>query len=79
MAKKRIDYILLIAVLTLVTLGLLFVYSASNYSAQLTYGNKYFFLTKQLVGALIGVVAMVALTFVDLKFIKKFWIVGVVV
>ncbi len=61
MAKKRVDYILLIAVLILVVLGLLFVYSASNYSAQLTYGNKYFFLTKQLVGALIGLVAMTAI------------------
>ena len=78
MAKKRVDYILLIAVLILVVLGLLFVYSASNYSAQLTYGNKYFFLTKQLVGALIGLVAMTAIIFVDVKLIKRLWIAGVV-
>ncbi len=78
MAKKRVDYILLIAVLILVVLGLLFVYSASNYSAQLTYGNKYFFLTKQLVGALIGLVAMTAIIFIDIKLIKKLWIAGVV-
>ena len=79
MKKKRIDYILLGAVLLLVSLGLLFVYSASSYSAQLTYGNKYFFLTKQLIGALIGVVVMVVMTLLNLKLVKKLWIVGVVV
>ena len=79
MAKTRIDYILLAAVLSLVSLGLLFVYSASSYSAELTYGNKYFFLTKQAIGAAVGLVAMLAASKINLNFIKKLWIVGVVV
>ena len=58
MAKSRIDYILLAAVIALVLLGLLFVFSASSYSAELTYGNKYFFLTKQAIGAAVGLVAI---------------------
>ena len=77
-AKGRIDYILLAAVLALVFLGLLFVYSASSYSAELTYGNKYFFLTKQAIGAVVGLVAMLVAAKIKLNFIKKLWIVGVV-
>ncbi len=77
--KVKFDYILFFAVMSLVILGLLFVYSASMYSAEVTYGDKYFFLSKQLVGALVGLVAMVALSFVKLDLLKKFWIVGIVV
>ncbi len=79
MVKKKIDYILLCAVISLVLIGLLFVYSASNYSAQITYGNKYFFLFKQLIGAVIGIVVMLVMTKISLKFIKKLWIAGVIV
>ena len=59
-------------------IGLLFVYSASFYSAQITYGNKYFFVTKQAIGALVGLVAMLIASRVKLEFIRKLWIVGVV-
>ena len=76
--KVKFDYILFVAVIFLVAIGLIFVYSASMYSAQATYGNKYFFIGKQLVGALVGLVVMIALTFIKIDVIKKFWIVGVV-
>lgn len=75
--KRNIDYILLGAVLILVAMGLVFVYSASYYSAELTYGNKYFFLTKQSIGAAIGVIAMLILSRINIDFIKKLWIAGV--
>lgn len=77
--KVKFDYILFFAVVALVLLGLLFVYSASMYSAEATYGNKFFFLSKQLVGALVGLVVMVGASFVKLELFKKFWIAGVVV
>lgn len=79
MVKRRIDYILLCAVLALVVLGLVFVYSASFYSAQITYNNKYFFLVKQAIGAAIGLVSMLILSRINLDIIKKLWIAGVVV
>lgn len=79
MTKKKFDLPLFFAVLALVCLGLLFVYSASMYTAELTYKNKYFFLIKQLFGAVIGLIAMLAVSRINLKFIKKLWIVGVVV
>ena len=78
MVKRRIDYILFGAVIALVLIGLLFVYSASCYSAEITYGNKYFFVTKQAIGAIVGLVAMLVATRINLDFIRKLWIVGVV-
>ncbi len=77
--KIKFDYVLFLAVIALVALGLVFVYSASSYSAQATYDNKFFFLDKQLVGALVGLVAMAGASFIKLDVIKRFWIVGVVV
>ncbi|MCM1289210.1 MAG: putative lipid II flippase FtsW [Corallococcus sp.] len=79
MSKRKFDFMLFFAVLGLVVIGLVFVYSASMYTAETTYGNKYFFLFKQLIGAVIGVVAMLAVSQIKLDFIKKLWIVGVVV
>lgn len=79
MKIKRFDYILLVSVMLLVVMGLVFVYSASMYSANITYGNRYFFLTKQLVGALVGTVALVLFANINVNFIKKFWVVGIAV
>ena len=79
MTKKKFDLVLLFAVLMLVVIGLVFVYSASMYTAQITYGNKHFLLTKQAFGAAVGLIAMLAISQINLKFIKKLWIVGVVV
>ncbi|MCH5153315.1 MAG: putative lipid II flippase FtsW [Clostridiales bacterium] len=76
--KRRIDYILFGAVISLVLIGLLFVYSASCYSAEISYGNKYFFVTKQAIGAVVGLIAMLIASRVKLEFIRKLWIVGVV-
>ena len=79
MKIQKIDYILFAAVLALVVLGLLFVYSAGCYSAQLTYGNKYFFLSKQALGAAVGLAAMLVAIRINLDFVRKMWIVGVIV
>lgn len=79
MAKKRIDAVLLFAVTALVVIGLLFVYSASAYTAEITYGNKYFFLLKQLFGAVIGLLAAIVISQINLKFIRKLWIAGVII
>lgn len=79
MAKKKYDYILFACVLSLVSIGLLFVYSASYYSAELTYGNKYFFLFKQAIGAAVGLVAMLVAMRINLDWVKKLWLAGVIV
>lgn len=65
------DYILLGAVIVLVAAGLTFVYSAGYYTAQKQTGNKYYYLFKQLTGAAIGAVLLVAAYFVPQKVLKK--------
>lgn len=55
------------------------VYSASFYSANYHYGNKYFFLFKQLLGVGMGIGAMLFFIFFDYHLLAKFkwWIVGI--
>lgn len=64
-------------VLVLVGFGALMVYSASFYSAEYHYGNRYFFLYKQIMGIVLGIFAMVFFTFFDYHLFKKYkwWIV----
>ncbi len=63
-------------VILLASFGCLMVYSASFYSAQYHYGNKYFFLFKQIMGVVMGAVAMLFFAFFDYHLLKKFkwWI-----
>lgn len=75
---RRPDYVLLVAVVALVVVGVLFVYSASSYSAERTYGNKFYFATKQAIGAAVGIVALVVCSFLPMRLVRKMWIVGVV-
>ena len=78
-SKCKTDIIIIVClVLALVTFGCIMVYSASFYSANYHYGNKYFFLIKQAMGVVMGVFAMIFFTYFDYHLLKKFkwWIVG---
>ncbi len=59
-------------VLGLVSFGCLMVYSASSYSANHHFGNDKFFLYKQIMGAVIGVFAMLFFAFYDYRKLEKF-------
>ena len=72
------DVVLAVVVCVLVCVGLIFVYGASRYTAETTYGNKYYYLVKQAIGAAVGVVAMIACANVPLEFVKKLWVIGIV-
>lgn len=74
-----IDKILLVCIIMLVFIGLLFVYSASQYTAEQQYGNKYFFIIKQSIGAALGLIAMFVLANINIDFLQRFYILGVVV
>lgn len=67
----RIDFLLIFCVLFLVGFGILMVYSASFYQAELTYSNKFFFMKKQIIGAFIGLAGMIAMYFVHYEKLKK--------
>lgn len=76
--RKRIDLPLLLCVSALVVIGLLFVYSASFYTAEKTYGSKYFYLFKQSIGAVVGFIAMFATFRIKIDWLKHCWIAGIV-
>ena len=69
--KNNGDYLLLIAVVLLAVVGTIFIYSASNYSANATYGDSFYFVKKQAIGIVLGVVAMVGMAIIDYQKLKK--------
>ena len=66
------DYLLILIVLTLVSLGVMFIYSSSINSEGISVTNEY---TKQIVWASIGLVLMVFLTIYDYRRIESISIV----
>ena len=73
--KFYVDYVLLALVILLVLFGVFVIYSASSYQSQVVYGDRYFFLKKQIVGALLGLGVLVLFTFVPIQRLKKFdWV-----
>lgn len=52
--------------------GCVMVYSASSYSAYVNYGNEYFFLTKQIIGVALGLLALLMMSFVNYEKLKRF-------
>ncbi len=59
--------------------GCFMVYSASSYMANYRYGNEYFYLTKQIIGVVLGVISMFICSLIDYQKLKKFkwWFVGI--
>lgn len=71
-AKGGGDYLLLAAVILLAVVGMVFIYSASNYSAQKTYNDAFYFTKKQAIGVALGIVAMIFTSNLDYHKLKKF-------
>lgn len=69
--RKRGDVAFLIAVALLAAIGLVFIYSASSYSAQKTYGDAFYFVKKQAIGLALGGAAMLFACFFDYEKLKK--------
>ena len=68
--------ILFLLVLLLAVFGVLMVYSASKYVALNNYNDQYFFMKKQITGVLLGLVGMIAFSFIPIEKIRKFdWII----
>ena len=65
------DVLFLAAVLLLAAYGVVCVYSASSYNAQVQYGDEWFFARKQLIGFLIGTLLFVAAGIVDYRRLRR--------
>ena len=70
--KNKGDYLLVVAVVLLAIIGCVFIYSASNYSAQKTYGDSLYFVKKQVIGVCLGVVVMFVMAIYDYNKLIKF-------
>jgi rod shape determining protein RodA len=66
----RLDWLLLLAVLGLVTLGSLLVWSATTHREDLTGGDPTAYLKKQLVNVAIGIVLMVVVLATDHRWVR---------
>ncbi len=80
---KKDSVVVLVCTLCLVCFGCVMVYSASKYSANLYYGDAYFYLKKQILGVVLGLIGLIACSlFKHIKFKKFYWlfyVVGLVV
>ncbi len=89
-SARRIDFAevfafdkpLAIAVLILSLLGILFIYSASNYSANVQLGDAYHYVKTQAIALFVGILTMFGLSFFDVEKLKKYalplYIVGLI-
>ena len=69
--KGRIDFVLLAVTVILVGIGVVMVYSASMYGAEKFYGDKFFYMKKQLLGALLGALAMLGTSRLPYEIYRK--------
>ncbi len=69
--KYSFDFILITTVICLLAFGCVMVHSAGCYQARLYYNNEYYFLYKQLLGVFLGIIVMIALSFMDYRKLIK--------
>ncbi len=70
-SKKRGDILIPILAIIISLIGILFIYSASKYSAKLTYNDEFFYVKKQGIGLLLGIISMILVNTFDYNKLKK--------
>lgn len=70
--KGKMDLTFLFLLLTILTVGLVMLFSASYVYAYTHYGNNYFFIAKQATFAVVGVGIMLFVSKIDYHFFRKF-------
>lgn len=70
--KKYYDYSLLLSIIILVTFGLIMIYSASSFSAQLEFKDSAYYIKRQGFFTILGFIAMFVVSNIDYHRILKF-------
>lgn len=78
-AAAKGDLFFLAAVLLLAGWGVVCVYAASSYNAEVQYGDEFYFFKKQLIGFVLGTAAMVGVSFIPYERLKKIGIPALIV
>ncbi len=71
-ADKRLDIIILLVTLILVTIGTVMIYSSSSIIAMKRFNDGQYFLKKQIFFVLLGLAVMVLMTKIPYDLLKKF-------
>jgi rod shape determining protein RodA len=64
---KNLDFVVIVVVGLLVSIGLIMIYSATHANIALTHGDPFSFVKKQFIAVVIGVIGMVLLMFFDYR------------
>lgn len=70
-SKKKTDYILVILVVSLMTVGLILLYSTSEYNGRVRFYDSAYYLKKQLFAAGLGLIAMYLISCMDYHFLIR--------
>ncbi len=76
--NNSVDFALLVSVFLLLSIGLIMVLSASSPSALSESGNSYQYFSKQLLFAVLGLIAMAFISKIDYRFYQKFYKWGII-
>ncbi len=69
--KRKGDIFIPIFVILISLFGILMIYSASYYNAEFSYNDKFFYVKKQVIGFVLGIIGMLFFAFFDYKKIIK--------
>ncbi|MFN8672603.1 MAG: putative lipid II flippase FtsW [Candidatus Sericytochromatia bacterium] len=69
---NKIDYVLLVMVLALVVVGIFAVFSSSAYVAQFKYNNSAYFLIRQVIYTIVGLIGMFVAMKLDFYHLRKY-------
>ncbi len=75
-SQRFYDYSLLFAIVFLTIFGLIMIYSASSYKAQIDHGNAAYFMIRQGAVAAVGLVIMIIISKMDYHWYAKVWKLG---
>lgn len=77
--KSLAGFSLAVVVCALAGFGIVMIYSASSYSAAIQHGDAFFFVKKQAVGFVLGVICLVLFSFVDYHIFGKFSLIFMII